>query len=351
MPSRGTSSEDGGVKAVDRIKAAVAFQEAGRPPVIVQVFGHAAVLAGVPLKDYLSDGGLLALCQLAALDHYGYDAVFTVMGTGVESEALGSTLREHDGAYSTVEDYVFAEGLPDTPSPLPDPQTAGRMPEMLKALRHCRGRLGDEALVVGCVLGPFTLATQTMGLERALLLAVDDPNRFERLLDFTTDIAIRFGEAQIRAGAHLPLIFDPAASPAVIPPRLFRELEAPRLKRVFTAFARAGALTGWLHIAGPTKAIMPFYSGTGAGLACFDYCVAPEDAQEALPQTCLSGNIKPLAFVEAEPSYIRAESEALLAAFADRRGFILSSGCEVPLESRPENIAAMVAARNGVSRE
>jgi uroporphyrinogen decarboxylase len=31
-------------------------------------------------------------------------------------------------------------------------------------------------------------------------------------------------------------------------------------------------------------------------------------------------------------------------AFHDRRGFILSSGCEIPPEAEPENIAALIKA-------
>ena len=49
-----------------------------------------------------------------------------------------------------------------------------------------------------------------------------------------------------------------------------------------------------------------------------------------------------------EKEYIKTEAVNLLNVFSDRGGFILSSGCEIPPESKPENIAAMVdATRNG----
>jgi uroporphyrinogen decarboxylase len=72
--------------------------------------------------------------------------------------------------------------------------------------------------------------------------------------------------------------------------------------------------------------------------------VSAPDAQQAVPNTCLDGNIKSLSFVEATPDVIAEESSRLLNAFASRGGFILSSGCEIPLEAKPENVAAMVAA-------
>jgi len=82
----------------------------------------------------------------------------------------------------------------------------------------------------------------------------------------------------------------------------------------------------------------------GADLANLDYSVDLQAASEQLPRTCLSGNLKPVAFVDAGAEAIRAESERLLAAFAPRRGFILAPGCEIPPEAPPANVDAMLAA-------
>jgi len=66
-----------------------------------------------------------------------------------------------------------------------------------------------------------------------------------------------------------------------------------------------------------------------------------------LPQTCLLGNLKSLDFLDAHPQRIAAAAHLALAAFRERGGFILSSGCEIPPESAPANIAALIAARDG----
>jgi uroporphyrinogen decarboxylase len=330
--------------SLERVIAAVKFQESDRVPVIAQVFAHAAALAGVRVGDYVRDGETLARCQLEALRRYGYDAVFSVMDVSVETEAAGSRLRFPTDRYPEVEQYAL-DGKDDWSAlTVPDPNRAGRMPEMLKALALLRGELGNGTLIVGCVTGPFTLTTQLLGIEAALYLAIDDAPRLEGLMDFATQVIIRFGLAQIKAGAHLPIVFDPSASPAVIPPPFFREFELPRLTRVFQAFSGAGALANWLHIAGPAGPILPYYPKAGVHIANFDYNVSVKDAGDRLPATCLDGNIKSLAFVEGSPADIEAEASGLLRSFRDRGGFILSSGCEIPPESRPDNIAAMVRA-------
>ena len=329
---------------LERIQAALAFGRPDRVPVIAQVLGHAAVLAGVPLESYLRDGELLARCQLQALDRYGYDAVFALMDTSVESEAAGSHLIYRAGIYPYVDRYALADAGEVERLAVPDPRRCGRMPQMLKAARILRHEVGKEVLVVGCVLGPMTLATQLLGPEKALFLAIDEPDLFARVLDFAVEVAIAFGRAQIEAGAHLPVVFDPCASLAVIPPQFFREFELPRLTRLFTALKSAGALANWLHIAGPAEAIYPYYPEAGVEIANVDYCIDPVRARQILPRTCLNGNLRPLSFVGGLAGDIAAESAGLLEHFGPGGGFILSSGCEIPPEASPENVAAMVAA-------
>ena len=118
----------------------------------------------------------------------------------------------------------------------------------------------------------------------------------------------------------------------------------PRLKKLFSALKSAGAAANWLHIAGPADSIYPYYPEAGVDIANVDYCVDPLHARRILPRTCLDGTIRPLAFVESTPDAIFAESAGLLKLFPPGGGFILSSGCEIPPEANPDNVAAMVAA-------
>lgn len=332
------------MNSLARIKETITFGKPDRIPVIAQVFGHAATLAKVSLEDYVRNGEVAARCQINALKRYDYDAVFALTDVNVETEAVGSKLIYRANYYPDVERHALTRQTNLDSLSVPDPHKAGRMPELLKAARILRQEVGDEVLVVGCVLGPMTLATQLIDIKSSLYLAIDEPERFARLLDFAKDVIICYGLAQLEAGAHLPIVFEPSGSPAVIPYQFFREFVLPRLKEIFAAFKQAGSQANWLHIAGPTESILPFYPQAGVDIANFDFCVAPVDARQAVPQTCLDGNIKPLLFVEGNPEAITDESDALLDIFTGRGGFILSSGCEIPPEAKPENILAMVQA-------
>ncbi len=332
------------MNSIERIKAAASFTAADQVPVVPGVLGHAAVLAGVSLRDYLRNGELLARCQVQALKHYSYDAVFAFMDLSVETEAAGSILKYYENQYPDVDSYVLAPEATLDGLAIPEPGKSGRMPELLRAAAILRREVGDSTLVIGAVTGPMTLATQLVGIEAGLYLAVDDPDRFERILDYATEVIIRYGRAQIEAGAHLPMVFDPSASPVVVPPHFFARFLLPRLKRVLAAFREAGALLNWVMITGAIGPILEYCAEMGTDILHFDYDVDPIRVLQALPRTCVAGNVRPLAFVTASPEEIAAEASGLCELFADRGGFLLSAGCEIPPEARADNIAALVSA-------
>ncbi len=332
------------MNSIERIMKAINFETPDRVPVIPQVFGHAAIISKVPLHDYIRDGELLARCQINALQRYKYDAVFALMDVCVETEAMGSILDYKKDHYPLIKKWVLSNTTDFDLLSIPDPYQAKRMPELLKAVEILKDQLSNEILIVGCVLGPMTLTGQLLGAENALYLAIDEPETFSRILDFSKKVSIKFGLAQIDAGVHLPVVFEPFGSPAVVPHQFFREFILLHLKEIFSAFKKAGAAANWLHTAGHTGSILPYYPEIGVDIADFDYYVNPLDAQKLLPKTCLDGNIKSLSFIEETPIEILKESQKLLDLFANRGGFILSSGCEIPPESNPDNIIAMVSA-------
>lgn len=332
------------MNGLERVKAALAFAAPDVAPVICQVFGHAATLAGVPLENYLQDGDLLARCQIGAWERYGHDAVFALMDVNVEAEALGARLCRRSGQYPGLKSHSLADAKGLGGLKLPNPNSDGRMPQLLRAAALLRAEFGDSVPVVGCVLGPMTLALQLMGWQEALWFAIDHPDDFERLLGFTTEVGLLFGRAQLESGVHLPLIFDPGASTLVLTPQFFREFAVPSLKKLAEGLKLAGSMATWLHITGPVETILSYYPQIGVDLANIDYMADLAQARETLPTVCLDGNLKPASFVIEEPESIAREAARLVNRFGPGAGYILSQGCELPLESRPENVRAMVAA-------
>ena len=100
----------------------------------------------------------------------------------------------------------------------------------------------------------MTLASQLLGAEETLYLAIDDPDGFDRLIAFSTAVVIRFGIAQIEAGAHLPMSirsvrFHRPLSPipcsgnlnSLVSRGLFKPLKRRGSRKLASRIRRAGA--------------------------------------------------------------------------------------------------------------
>jgi len=335
------------MKSLDRIKSTIDFESTDRVPVISHIYGFASRLNNVSLKDYLNSGELLAVCQLESWKRFGYDALAVFADNSLEAEALGSKISFADDAYPHIDEYCLNNIHEWKHLSIPDPETDGRMPVILEACRILKEQVGDEAAVVGTVQGPMTLAGQLVGIEKLIFSVVDHPDEFCNLLDFTTRVTITFGKALLTAGAHIIHIFDPSSSCSVINRAVFSEFLLPNLKQAFKEFKDSGASPCWLNITGQTGPILDLFPETGADLFNIDYLVPISVAMEKLPHHCINGNIKPFNFISGEESAIIEEAQNLLDQTRSRGGFILSPGCEIPLESKVSNVEAMLQAARG----
>jgi len=200
------------VNRLQRLEAALAGHAFGKSLCIPLVFGGAAFLTKVKLKEYLQNGEILAQCQLNSQQKFDYDAVFVYGDNCIEAEALGSKIYFPENAYPYIEKYRLED--PKQLKELPDfnPLTDGRMPELLRAAAFLKAELGDNLPIVGVVLGPMSIASQLMGLERLLYLLLDSPCEFEDIIRFASGVSLKSGLALLAQGAHISAVIDPSSS-------------------------------------------------------------------------------------------------------------------------------------------
>jgi MtaA/CmuA family methyltransferase len=282
-----------------------------------------------------SDAELMA--RLAAAGHMllGYDTVMPVFSVTQEAAALGCevdwgqadqmpTVRSNPFAH--VDDFTIPQGW----------LQASSIQVVLKALRLLRERLGDQAVIVGKVMGPWTLSYHMMGMEEFLISTKLDPDRVIRSMDALKQVSLAFAQAQIQAGADIICLAD-HASGGIVSPLAYRDLLLPLHQEIFSAI---GAPTV-LHCCGNTTDRVKYFAASGVDCYHFESQVDLDSAvAEARGKMTLMGNINnPTVLLQGSLEDVRGACQKAIQAGVQ----ILSPECAVPLITPMENLRALVA--------
>ena len=266
--------------------------------------------------------------------------------------AISDSVREAEGFGTEV---IFpAEGVPyaaqmrlqqlsdiDTLRVI-DPSMGLRMTDTVEAVRLMRQRAGNDVPVVGWVEGAMAEACDLMDMQHVFMNLLDEPEAMHQLLDICTEQGILFAKAQIEAGAHIMGIGDSAAS--LIGPRLYEEFVLPYQQRIIREIHALG-IPVKLHICGNIGPVMQLVAQTGADMVDCDFMVDMDRAADTLPQgTCICGNFNPVeVMLQGTPETVKAEVRRCKA-LGKRNNNFIAPGCEVPKDTPPENMLALLAA-------
>lgn len=232
---------------------------------------------------------------------------------------------------------------------VPDPHAEGLMALVVHRywnLEH-EGELPDPYRVRFITArGPFTTAAHLVGMTNFLSAAADpDAQRAVlALLNTTTEITLRFLQAQLRClrePAGVLLLDDTVG---MLSPRLFQRLALPALNRVFGAF---DGLLRVYHNDTPCEHLLPHMGELDFEMWHFSHQMDIVRVREALPDRGLMGNLAPIALLrDSRPDEVEAATHLLL----DRvgtQGIVVSLGGGTNADTPAENIDAMVRAARG----
>jgi uroporphyrinogen decarboxylase len=313
-----------------------------RVPVFPLITAHAARAAGIPLRDYYTDGAAMARGQLVAQETYGADFISFFSEVGLVAEALGSQFDYPEDDLPMLRKPKWME-LAQLDDCVADPTTDGRLRVYLEAITYAYEARGDTVPILAYVPAPFTTAQQLVDQEAFLLGLLTESERVKDLLAYATRSVVGFCRAIIGAGG-LPILVDPLASGSVISAEHYREFALPSEAEVIRYLHRYD-LDIVLHICGDTGATIALMPETGADLLSIDRIEMP-DAVAGAGQTCrIIGNYDTSAILLSDPQTVEGEVAEMVAAGRKcPKGFVAATGCEVPLDTPPGNILAFVRA-------
>jgi [methyl-Co(III) methanol-specific corrinoid protein]:coenzyme M methyltransferase len=206
---------------------------------------------------------------------------------------------------------------------------------VLDALQQLRRDLGHKVVIVGKVMGPWTLSYHMMGVESFLICTKTAPERARRMLETLKEVTIAFAVAQMQSGADIICIADHITG-GMVSPLVYRDVVLPIHKEIIT---RLGCPTV-LHCCGNTTDRVRYFAQ--AGFDCYhlesqvDLASATRDAAGHMT---LMGNINnPEILLQGNPEDISQACHQAL----DQGILLLAPECAVPLATPIRSLQVLV---------
>ncbi len=295
-------------------------------------------ITGESVEDVVSVPGSQFKAIMALHDRYQTPVLLTAMDLSAEAEAYGCEIRMSEREIPTVVGRRATDA--GEIAALPDPVAGdARTRVPLETAWRLVTEAGEAVPVLGCMLGPFSLAGRIFGMSEALEATALEPDTVEALLDNVTGFLCRYALAFRETGAWGVIVAEPAAG--LLSPAGLGRFSAPFVRRIVKA-AETPDFSIVLHNCGAKLIHLDNVLESGAGIYHFG---APMDIVAALgkvgPETIIGGNLDPAAvFLRGTPQTVGEATRALLEATRSYKNFILSSGCDIPPGTPLANINA-----------
>ncbi len=332
------------MKSLERIVAAVKNESVDRTPVMPVLLQQGAIALGIELKDYFRDPKRLAEGQERLVEKYGHDAVFAFPHVVQDVLAFGAGLTFHDQGPPSVNKMAIDRYEDIDRLVVPDPTAVPYLRRTLEAASALARRFKGDKLIVGAVVGPFSLPSLLMGTGKFMDLMLHWPEQrarhFKTLLAKMVAFSGRWAQAQLDAGCDLVVFAEGIASATILSEKTFLADAKPCMQQVLSE------VKGWkaLELVGDS---LPFAKHL-SDLDVVAFLVGAKDSLPAMrqaigPGRALIGNLNNLMLLRWSQERVRfAARRAIHEAGA---GFILSNqGPEVPFAVPEANITALIGA-------
>ena len=290
---------------------------------------------GISFPEAHTDPEKMAKLAAANYEILGWDTIkvpFSVWNlTGALNMPMdwGNRDKWPDGKhpiYTDPKEIVVADNFLES-------ESTASVIEAVKILR----RKYPQVCIVGTVMGTVTQSFNLFGVENIMRMIATNPEKVKEICRILKEPVIAYAQAQVEAGIDV-LDFADHATGGLVSANTYRDLVMPVHKEVVSRVQCPLAL----HICGKTDDRLPYI--IEAGFPCFNIDTAVDNYQAkyaAQDKISLWGGISNInAFLQGTPEIVKEQAFTALDA-----GFeILGNECTVPLQTKNENLIALVEA-------
>jgi hypothetical protein len=356
-----------------RVLDTIALQNTDRTPVVLEYAGFGAGAIGAPLGDFVSDPATATDMMIQAWEKVGgADAMeYATYSPDLLSQIWlsrvyipGRELPHHEPwqvqeqELMTVEDYdrIASEGWnPFLASFLDERvgvdlmQSIGLFAQALPpAMEKWRAR-DVPVLVTGIITTPYEMFCGGRTLARFVLDLYRIPDKVQAAMDVVLpEIAPLMVTVNQQFGTPAMWIGGWRSASEMLSRPLWERFVWPYLEKLAYEVLDSGTIVIF-HLDSDWTRDLDMFKSFPAGrcVMSFDSSTDIFKAKEILGDTmCIMGDVSPVLLSHGTPDEVYDYSRRLVEGLGPT-GFILHSGCDIPIDARVENVQAMIAAATG----
>lgn len=198
---------------------------------------------------------------------------------------------------------------------------------------------GEVGLSFG-ITGPFTSASSLFPPEKMLRSLRKEPEKVHQLLSFVTDCLLGIIDDFAPMENISMSIADPVASGSLLSQKQYREFVLPYTKRLVDRMHHHNKSVTY-HICGDTTSILEDMASAGPNGISLDNKVDLTHAKKVIGHKVqIVGNVDPVNYLLlGNPQTIdEAVRHCFKSAYGSDKGFFISTGCDLPLDTPFENV-------------
>ena len=350
--------------SAERMDALMSGQKPDRVPVIPFASGYSKKITGISLGDFYADGDKCFEAQFASMRLHGYDSTpmygYASCGAWEFGGEINFPYAKGEGApYVKRHPVISVEDI----EKLEVPDFKKELPGAYKLADVVASRCFELGMPVTVQTGSnFTTASVIANTTDFLIWLIEEPKAIHLLLDKVSDMFInaldyfteKYGPENI-----MPFDGGPSESNNMISAEMFGEFAYPYMKKVHSHAKDLGIQAILMHPCANQNLNLPYYEKLRKELnwsGKYFWIFGPETPIKDQIKIfgnhdVVCGNINPPLFLtHSYEELVEICRKTIEEGINSPAGFILSPGCEFPVDADPIKLMAMVDAAEKYGR-
>lgn len=267
------------------------------------------------------------------------DIMLPMMELTVEADTLGMGVRIPENDNPAVVEHKVS-GMSDFEGVVRNYKgISDRMKVFIDVMSKMSSKLPASVVNLAYVIGPFTLVGELMGVENVCISSIMEPDFMKKQLEFCNQVIGDYANELFNAGADGIVVLEPTAM--LLSPEGYVANSLEPFKDLLEIVTNKNLI---LHICGNTMHLVEGMCKTGTIGLSLDTAVDFSKLKDKVPKNiALIGNVDPVnIMLQGTPENVEAAAQKLINDMSDTDNYILSTGCDLPLDTPMENIEAFM---------